>query len=43
MPGVDPLTYATDLAAAATSLANTAVTYPYVTAEPPLRGYVYKR
>ncbi|HEX2128504.1 MAG TPA: hypothetical protein VHF58_04755 [Solirubrobacterales bacterium] len=43
MPGIDRLTYATDLAAAAASLANAALTYPYVTAEPPLRGYVYRR
>src|SRR5690606_25070200 len=43
MPGVDKLTYATDLAAAAVSLAKTIATYPFVDREPPLRGYVYKR
>ena len=41
MPGVNPLTAATDLAAAAAALATTTATYPHVPAEPKLRNYVY--
>lgn len=43
MPGVDPRTVATDLAAAATALATTSALYPRVRAEPKLRNYVFKR
>jgi hypothetical protein len=40
MPGVNPLTFATDLASAATVLATTIATYPHVSSEPPLACYV---
>ena len=44
MPGIDPATFATDLAAAAASLATTTIgSYPGVDEEPPLRGYVFAR
>jgi pimeloyl-ACP methyl ester carboxylesterase len=39
-PGVDPLTAATDLAAAAADLGAQIALYPHVAAEPPLRCYV---
>jgi hypothetical protein len=40
MPGVNPLTFATDQAASAAAVAATVATYPHVPAEPPLRCYV---
>jgi pimeloyl-ACP methyl ester carboxylesterase len=40
MPGVNPLTAATDFAAASTDLLTNIATYPTVPAEPPLRCYV---
>lgn len=40
MPGVDSLSFATDLAAALAVVAETLATYPHVTDEPPLRCYV---
>lgn len=43
MPGVEPATVATDLAAAAAALATTSATHPHVPAEPPLRRYVFSR
>jgi pimeloyl-ACP methyl ester carboxylesterase len=43
MPGVNPATFATDLAAAGTALATTLATFPHVDSEPPLRRYVFAR
>lgn len=43
MPGVDPATYATDLAAAGTGLARTLLAYPRVPEEPPLAAYAFAR
>ena len=40
MPGIDPLTYPTDLAASAADLATNTASAPTVPAEPPLRCYV---
>jgi pimeloyl-ACP methyl ester carboxylesterase len=40
MPGVNPVTFATDLASAAAVLSTTLATYPHVSAEPPLACYV---
>jgi triacylglycerol esterase/lipase EstA (alpha/beta hydrolase family) len=40
MPGINPITYPTDLAAAAADLATNTATAPTVPAEPPLRCYV---
>jgi pimeloyl-ACP methyl ester carboxylesterase len=40
MPGVNPLTFATDFAAADAGVATTLATYPHVSAEPPLACYV---
>jgi hypothetical protein len=40
MPGVNPLTFPTDLASAATVLSTTLATYPHVPSEPPLACYV---
>ncbi len=40
MPGVNPATFATDLASAALVLSTTLATYPHVAAEPPLACYV---
>jgi hypothetical protein len=40
MPGANPLTVATDMAAAGADLAQTIAAYPHVPAEPPLRCYV---
>ncbi len=40
MPGIDPVTYLTDLAASAADLATNMATAPTVPAEPPLRCYV---
>jgi pimeloyl-ACP methyl ester carboxylesterase len=40
MPGVNPLTFATDEAASVADVGATVATYPHVAAEPPLRCYV---
>ena len=40
MPGIDPVTYPTDLAASAADLATNTASAPTVPAEPPLRCYV---
>jgi hypothetical protein len=40
MPGVNPLTFATDLAQTDAVIATTLATYPHVGAEPPLACYV---
>jgi triacylglycerol esterase/lipase EstA (alpha/beta hydrolase family) len=40
MPGVNPLTFATDFASAGAVVSTTLATYPHVAAEPPLRCYV---
>jgi hypothetical protein len=40
MPGVNPLTFATDFGSAGAVVATTLATYPHVAAEPPLRCYV---
>jgi pimeloyl-ACP methyl ester carboxylesterase len=40
MPGVNPVTFATDLASAAAVLSTTLATSPHVSAEPPLACYV---
>jgi Putative serine esterase (DUF676) len=40
MPGVNPLTFATDFAGTTTVVATTLATYPHVPAEPPLACYV---
>jgi hypothetical protein len=40
MPGINPLTYPTDLASAAADLALNTATAPQITAEPPLACYV---
>jgi hypothetical protein len=40
MPGVNPLTFATDFASADAAVATTLATYPHVPAEPPLACYV---
>jgi hypothetical protein len=40
MPGVNPLTFATDFAAAGAALAVTLATTPFIPAEPPLACYV---
>ena len=40
MPGVDPLTFATDFAQMGAVVATTLATYPHVSAEPPLACYV---
>jgi hypothetical protein len=40
MPGVNPVTFPTDLASAAAVLSTTLATYPHVPAEPPLACYV---
>lgn len=39
MPGVDPATFAANLAATDASIAQTLATYPHVSAEPPLACY----
>jgi hypothetical protein len=41
MPGINPLTFATDLADAAAVLGTTIATYPHVSSEPPLACYVF--
>jgi hypothetical protein len=40
MPGVNPLTVATDFAGATAGVATTLATYPHVPSEPPLACYV---
>ncbi len=40
MPGVNPVTFATDFASAAAVVSTTLATYPHVPAEPPLACYV---
>lgn len=40
MPGVNPLTFATDFAQMSVLIATTLATYPHVSAEPPLACYV---
>jgi hypothetical protein len=40
MPGVNPLTFATDFASTSAVVATTLATYPHVPAEPPLACYV---
>ena len=40
MPGINPLTFATDLASATAVLASTIAEYPHVDSEPPLACYV---
>jgi hypothetical protein len=40
MPGVNPVTFATDFASTAAVLSTTLATYPHVSAEPPLACYV---
>jgi len=43
MPGVNPLTVATDFANASAGVATTLATYPHVPSEPPLACYVMTR
>jgi triacylglycerol esterase/lipase EstA (alpha/beta hydrolase family) len=43
MPGVNPLTVATDFAATTAALSTTLATYPHVSSEPPLACYVTVR
>jgi hypothetical protein len=40
MPGVNPMTFATDEASSIADVGSTVATYPHVAAEPPLRCYV---
>jgi hypothetical protein len=41
MPGINPLTFATDLASAGAVLGSTIAGYPHVDSEPPLACYVF--
>ncbi|HWD02880.1 MAG TPA: lipase [Amycolatopsis sp.] len=43
MPGVDPVTFATDYASTAGVVAKELALYPHVAAEPPLASYVYAK